>query len=447
MPSATHPEPPKEVWTSEEGSMARETAITRWPTIVQNMADDVEETFGQSDIPEKIEEGRRIQAALRIIKNEIMQDKPLHPLSSDGRPDIDSYNAKLESFGHITWHNCPWLFAECYLYRCVQTFFSRSTFWRNYDIFARQKLSAFVASHAAVEELCERYVSLADAGAFTKTDEEAQRLIFHEMTEIALWGNATDLSLLSSLSLDQIHSLQGKKAIQEGQARIVSNDMPAAWDYLRSRRGQRVDIVLDNAGFELFTDLVYALYLLDSGLASAIKLHVKSIPWFVSDVMPHDMDILLSALIDTSVFPGAKSQSVRALTERLSEGYKNGLLSIAENPFWTTGLDFQEMPVVAPELHENLRGSALVIFKGDLNYRKLVRDANWPHTTSFKEAIGPLGGSNDKEGIKILALRTNKADVCVGLDRQTLERVEMEAPKKAWVRNGKYAVVSFSDGL
>ncbi|KAB5536269.1 hypothetical protein GE09DRAFT_1006503, partial [Coniochaeta sp. 2T2.1] len=378
MPSAAYPEGTREVWTSEEGSMARETAITRWPKIVQNMVDDVEESLGQFDNPAQIEEGRRIQATLRIIKNEIMQDKPLHPLISDGRPDIESYNTQMESFGNITWHNCPWLFAECYLYRCVQTLFSRSTFWRGYDIFARQKLSAFVASHAAVEELCERYLSLSDAGAFTQTDEESQRLIFTEMTEIALWGNATDLSLLSSLSLDQIHSLQGKNAIRDGQARIVSNDMPQAWEHLRAHRGQRVDIVLDNAGFELFTDLVYALYLLDSGLASAIRLHVKSIPWFVSDVMPHDMDVLLSALADVSLFPGtsdSQRQSIRSMTERLEECYRSGLLSVVEDPFWTTGFDFQELPVVAPELHDSLLDSALVIFKGDLNYRKLVRDA------------------------------------------------------------------------
>jgi len=41
------------------------------------MIDDVEESFGQSDIPEQIEERRRIQATLRIIKGEVMQDKPL----------------------------------------------------------------------------------------------------------------------------------------------------------------------------------------------------------------------------------------------------------------------------------------------------------------------------------------------------------------------------------
>ena len=282
-------------------------------------------------------------------------------------------------------------------------------------------------------------MSITDAGAFAETDEEAQRLIFYEMTEIALWGNATDLSLLSSLSLDQVHSLQGRKAIHEGRARIVGNDMPEAWDYLKSRRGRRVDIVLDNAGFELFTDLVYALYLLDSGLVSSIKLHVKS---FVSDVMPHDMDVLLSALADTTLFRGAKNRSVCALTRRLSDCYKMGLVSIAEHPFWTTGFDFQEMPVVAPELHKDLLESTLVIFKGDLNYRKLVRDANWPHTLPFKEAIGPLRGRKYGEGLKILALRTNKADVCVGLSQDTLERMENEAPGEAWVRNANMRLLA-----
>lgn len=57
--------------------MARETAITRWPKIVQNMIDDLEESLGPPDFPDQIEEGRRIQATLRIIKSEILQNKPL----------------------------------------------------------------------------------------------------------------------------------------------------------------------------------------------------------------------------------------------------------------------------------------------------------------------------------------------------------------------------------
>lgn len=77
----------------------------------------------------------------------------------------------------------------------------------------------------AVEQLCERYMSLTNAGAFAKINDKAQPLIFSEMTEIALWGNATDLSTRSSLSLDQIWFLKLAKTVHEGESRIVSNNM------------------------------------------------------------------------------------------------------------------------------------------------------------------------------------------------------------------------------
>jgi len=57
--------------------MARQTALTRWPKIVQNMVDDMEDTIGQTEDAGKSEEGRRMQATLKIIKHEIMHDKPL----------------------------------------------------------------------------------------------------------------------------------------------------------------------------------------------------------------------------------------------------------------------------------------------------------------------------------------------------------------------------------
>jgi damage-control phosphatase, subfamily III len=42
----------------------------------------------------------------------------------------------------------------------------------------------------------------------------------------------------------------------------------------------------------------------------------------------------------------------------------------------------------------------------------------WPETTSFKEAIGPMANHN----LRILALRTCKADVAVGMVRADVER-------------------------
>jgi hypothetical protein len=50
-------------------------------------------------------------------------------------------------------------------------------------------------------------------------------------------------------------------------------------------------------------------------------------------------------------------------------------------------------------------------------------------------------------GVKTVSLRTNKADVCVGLASDSLvESLDREAPDAAWVRSGKYAVISFCKG-
>ncbi len=269
-------------------------------------------------------------------------------------------------------------------------------------------------------------------------------MLFTEMTEIALWGNATDLSLLSNLSLEEIRGLQGRTSIAKSQRNIVDNDIEQVWTYLNrpSRQNRRVDIVLDNSGFEFFTDVLYAAYLLESGLASSIKYHVKDFPWFVSDVTPPDVDSLFAHLESASVFP--TREDLDQLVGMIRKQFDSGAVSVGQNSFWTTASSFYSMPTEAPKLFEDLKASDLVIFKGDLNYRKLVKDGLWPHTTLFKDALGPIGTNS---GLKVLALRTNKSDSCVGVESESkVKALNDEAPNGAWVRNGKYAVISFSDG-
>jgi hypothetical protein len=45
------------------------------------------------------------------------------------------------------------------------------------------------------------------------------------------------------------------------------------------------------------------------------------------------------------------------------------------------------MRSVQPQLYAALATARLVIFKGDLNYRKLVGDLNWEATVPFRTAL------------------------------------------------------------
>ena len=228
--------------------------------------------------------------------------------------------------------------------------------------------------------------------------EQAERLLFTEICEICLWGNATDLSLLTSLTYEDIQKLQGSEARKAAEKNIVVNELPAAYEALQNAKRinpkgeRRVDIVLDNAGFELFVDLILAGYLRAAGLATHIVLHPKSIPWFVSDVLPDDFGALLNALAAPQSFYTTLSEDeihsektpqplsdreveeLRFLFEHWSGLHQEGQLVIRPNRFWTQSGSFWRLPKADPRLWEDLKESEMVVFKGDLNYRKLTAD-------------------------------------------------------------------------
>lgn len=79
MPSATmNAEEVRAVWTSDKGSMAQQTAETRWAKIIQGVIDDIGETAGAQDVGcQKRAESIAIQIALKDIKTGIEQNKPL----------------------------------------------------------------------------------------------------------------------------------------------------------------------------------------------------------------------------------------------------------------------------------------------------------------------------------------------------------------------------------
>lgn len=58
-----------------------------------------------------------------------------------------------------------------------------------------------------------------------------------------------------------------------------------------------VDIVLDNSGYELFTDLCLAVYLMEKKFTNKIRFYVKRYPWFISDVTFNDFFWLIDSMI------------------------------------------------------------------------------------------------------------------------------------------------------
>lgn len=465
--------------TADKTSFASISARDRWPVILTGAIDDLHKAVAKESQLEKQQEGKRITEDLAKLKYELQHDRQLTPLIDDGQPDIAGYNKELEQRGNSKWFDVAWLYAECYLYRRVATLFNTSTHWKGYDVFAKQKMSTFRSSRPAVLELAARYNDLtkqlqSNDSAMSETDkEQAEKRLFTEMCEICLWGNATDLSLLTNLSYEDIQKLQGSESRKANEEKIIVNDFPAAFACLRQAQKsagsqeRRVDIVLDNAGFELFVDLILAGYLLQSGLATQIVLHPKNIPWFVSDVTPKDFGELLNVLVNAKSFyetpseddkaqgktPPAlaekEEQDMNGLFESWSHLYSEGKIVLRPNVFWTEGGSYWRLPHSAPALLEDLRSSELVIFKGDLNYRKLTGDAMWDPTTPFTQAIGPLGAHS---GVRTLALRTCKADVVVGLPKGEDERLRAieggggDSGARKWAWSGKWAVVSFCDG-
>lgn len=167
-----------------------------------------------------------------------------------------------------------------YLYRRLRGLFAVTKHWQQFDVFASQKLKAWRSSAAGAAALARTLEKLVAEGPVS--DQDKLHLDLIGMLEVDLWGNATDLSLLTSLTHEQIQQLQ---SVERGQHFVLRNDLERAWEHISKLKDARIDIVLDNSGFELFTDLVLADWLVScSPFASEVVLHPKLLPWFVSDV-------------------------------------------------------------------------------------------------------------------------------------------------------------------
>lgn len=506
------PAAPPPYRNNDQKSFAYTSARKRWPTILTQAIDDLSRAIGALPAdtpPATVAEGKALIQPISALLYDLDHDRRITPFdvpspTPDALRDLPAYNADIAQLapGQDTWLTAPWLVSECVLYRRLALVFqtAESDTWRKYDVFGASKLAAFASSQTGVVELATRYAQLASstlpsltaavvksirhkgpaAAAVAAEPVAVLQELFREFVDVALWGNATDLSLLTNVKLEDIHKLQGNAARQANEANVLANDTADAWDAVfgdfeaaedaddSPLTSQRVDFVLDNAGFELYSDLIFALFLLDSGLVKTVVLHPKSIPWFVSDVVPHDILDLVQQLQDPAFFKLDPESDARKaldfvgqrLEHYLGQGQQDasgGQIVVRTNPFWTTHLSFRDDLGPAGRAGgalawEDLKDATLVFFKGDLNHRKLLGDLEWPRSTSFLAAIGPTLAAS---GVRLITLRTVKADVVVGLpEGKDTELAAAWARKnpdsgddgRGWAYSGKWAVVQYSEG-
>ncbi|VDM18688.1 unnamed protein product [Hydatigera taeniaeformis] len=196
----------------------------------------------------------------------------------------------------------------------------------------------------------------------------------------SLWSNEFDLSLkLRS-------NMRAKTATQMvvDDLDAITNRWPSSPSAISADHRRIVVIVMDNTPPEMFADLVLSEFLLSAGLAERIIFMPKIMPWFVSDVTQFDFDWLLKEAL-----PGcAVSQKLASWAGRWSQRFHEGSFALELHAFWTLPFGYNELQTRSPALYRRLTmGCDVVIFKGDLNYRKLVEDRLWDKVTAFQRCF------------------------------------------------------------
>lgn len=327
----------------------------------------------------------------------------VHPLGA-GAPDRGTWDTWGAPYFGQPWDHTPFLWAESYLYRRLLDavdYFTPGP-WYGVDPFAHLKNAELRDS--ALEQNLRDLDRLADLDP----DKRTEALLL-----ASLWGNRADLGFRIGL--------QAATSAHHDAAGLVADDTPHLTDRLLHATG-RIDLIADNAGRELLADLILVDHLLQHAPTIQISLHVKPTPYYVSDATTTDVVACLRRLAAT---PGTSAH----IAERLTAASRRGQFTITTHWFYSAPYSFHFMP---PDLIQKLSNSALIIAKGDLNYRRLVGDCSWDPDTPFADATSYLQ-------LPVAAIRTLKSDVVVGIGPADVASLDGEDDQ--WRTNGTRGLI------
>ncbi|CEF63040.1 UPF0364 protein C6orf211 [Strongyloides ratti] len=401
-----------------QGTFAFATVHDRWPKILTKIIDQLHRKYFEITNLKGEKAGEELTGIINKVaemRYHIMTNKGLRELntSSDNCLYWNEYIKKLRELGKDNWFEGDWLFVECYMYRMIYEFIIETNLLKDLDPFEAEKLDAYKSSEKCMIEI----INMLD------------KFDMKEMILISLWANKYDLSLSGGDPVTAVKSFL--KTAFSSQEYILVDDSIRVIYYLKETMPlNRIDIVTDNFSLEFFTDLCLGEKLLSNQTAKTIKFHIKPFPWFVSDVTFKDAQYMIDSMINSDDIGLKKYGNI--WKKRLEDGS----FIFETNKFWNTGASFFEMNSLAPDLYNDIKSnSGFVIFKGDLNYRKLVGDRNWNPTESILKSIFSF------DIFPFLALRTLKSETVAGLSKDTYELVK-EVP--SWMVSGEYGLIQFA---
>jgi len=411
-------------------TFAYPTIKDRCPVILCKVIDHLHRernNIGRDLGQEAMEGLYKVVEELSKLRYEMQTDKPIVDIVDDTGNALvwnDYLKKQKNSENNPTWYRSAWLWVECYMYRRISQALNLTGVkqLRNFDFFEQQKKEGFYGSLSSMKMLGKWVLDELD------NTSDLDRT-WTTLVQVCLWGNKCDLSI--SAGDKSVASGDPIAGLNDLYQNILADNSREAWNCLSSE-GNEVHIVMDNSGFELFTDLCLADFLISSKRASKVVFRVKDQPWFVSDTTPNDIEWSLEQLTKVD----KESDSLNALGTKWKSYLQSGVWSVIADRFWTFPHSYHYMLEEDPSLYRDLEKAILVIFKGDLNYRKLVGDLNWETTVPFKTALkGFLPTS-------ILTLRTAKADVIVGLLPGQAEKLTEKDAK--WMVTGQWGMIQLA---
>ncbi|MBR6198707.1 MAG: DUF89 family protein [Spirochaetales bacterium] len=368
------------------------------------------------------ENKQNLQVAKDFINAFATKEKK-HLIKADKREEL---NSLLDLTLQEIFEYAPFFEAEIIFYHAIlaeKGYFDKKTEHNSlekYDFFGSEKKNSVLNSK---DKFIRNLDEMVSKESLPLLDEKE----FIKAMHYSLSANTSDLSQLNS---------KERFDYTADDIRILRDDSLILYEYLTEKQEKkecfkRFDIICDNAGKELFSDVYLACYFLSNHLTEKVVFHLKPYPFFVSDATKEDFGYLVSEIQKAGKGNGS---------QLFCDYIKDGKIEITSDDFWARPLCFKNYKGCKDY---NLTESDLIVVKGDLNYRRLVEDADWPYTDSFQKRTSNVFGN-----APIIAPRVLKSDVLVGIDEssyyfaKSTDKLNAQ-PDQRFKGNGKWAVIHF----